>query len=211
MFLAKKAIESGCIVMFEPYRLDDIRKARKAIAISDILKYAEDEGNSPLDDLITSDSHRPRLIVETMGALGLKFRWRGKNRRLSSWLRQAPFHPTMPLDSAGAGDWCSAGFIKKLLNGRPDLRWNRRYIERALRYGQALAAGSVSFLGPRAYAECVAASDIHRAALSTLKEKKVPHWVSESQIDFDTIGLNKGAPFSACTYDVCAFCLQGAS
>ena len=141
----------------------------------------------------------------------MKFRLRRGSGPLSNWIKQPPFQLTKPVDSAGAGDCCSAGFIKKFLNGRADRRWNRRYIARSLRYGQALAAGSVSFLGPRGYSDCLMASDIHRAAISTLRQYKVPQWVSDSRTDQVNGGPNQNDTSVGCTNGVCALCLQDTS
>lgn len=206
LVLARQAVKSGCVVMFEPYRLEDSRKFRDAIAVSDVLKYAEEVGNPPLDGLLPKSGKIPRLIIETMGAAGLRFRLRGGANILSKWIKQPAFDPSDPKDSASAGDWCSAGFIKQFLSGPTDRHWNHRYIARALRYGQALAAGSVSFLGPRGYSDCVTASDIHRAAVATLRGKRVPLWVSESQIDQTFSGSNHNGTWKA--RNLCAFCLQ---
>ena len=49
----------------------------------------------------------------------------------------------------GAGDWCSAGLLHHLLRSPSAERFAETNIERAIQFGQALAAASVSFRGPQ--------------------------------------------------------------
>jgi len=89
------------------------------------------------------------LEIETLGSEGL--RYRTKKSRNKSWHKiSAPYIDSIK-DSAGAGDWCSAGIIHSLgTNGAKGLeRATHEQIKQALTIGQLLGALNCKFDGAR--------------------------------------------------------------
>jgi len=92
----------------------------------------------------------PLLIIETHGSAGLRFlsRLGGSSGR---WQVSESLPASKVVDTAGCGDWCTAGIIAML--GRHGLEEflktsSDRLLE-ALRFGQALAAWNCGFEGAR--------------------------------------------------------------
>jgi fructokinase len=141
--LATKARELGGFVFFEPPTLKNDEMFGKAIKLSDVIKLANGRICEGLDlDAIEG----PRLIVQTLGNDGIRFRFTNNN-----WKRLAPF-PVMEFrDAAGAGDWCSAGIIFSLAQ-RTNVElsnFSENRIVKALELGQAMAALNCSYEGAR--------------------------------------------------------------
>jgi fructokinase len=148
--LAEKYRERGAIVMFEPSVIGtDLDAFQRAIKSAHILKYADDR----IDDL--KDFHRDSVEVEvqTRGKRGLQFRTQST---ASSWHELPAFAIPYLADTAGAGDWCSAGFLFALIgsvaeNGGSGFMSTRR-VKESLRFGQILAALNCMQVGARGLA-----------------------------------------------------------
>ncbi|WP_123390492.1 PfkB family carbohydrate kinase [Nocardioides aurantiacus] len=128
----------GGIVMFEPNGPGRRGLTAEAIGLADILKVSEDRVDS-LGSLL-SNTPEQQVQVRTRGANGLEFRtghgaWHARRARRAR-----------VSDSAGAGDWVTAGLLAHLT---ADQRLTHRNISDGLRLGQSLAALSCSFLGAR--------------------------------------------------------------
>lgn len=149
--LAEKYRAHGVTVMFEPSVIgNDLDAFQRAIKSAHILKYADDR----IDDL--RDFHRDSVEVEvqTRGKRGLQFRTRST---ASSWHELSAFEIPYLADTAGAGDWCSAGFLFALIgsvaeNGGKGLMSARR-VKESLRFGQILAALNCMQFGARGLAK----------------------------------------------------------
>jgi fructokinase len=140
--LAKHARDSGALIVFEPASVGDEKKFQTAVDCCDVLKYSQERlGNMP--DLAVAQT--PKLIVETRGEAGLRFRWRNRWAHLNAIMLDEP------IDAAGSGDWCTAGLIHWI--GRQGVagfsRLRKAEIVTALRTGQALASINCQFYGAR--------------------------------------------------------------
>lgn len=141
--LARWAKDEGAIVLFEPSAIGDERLFQKAVELCHILKFSHDRLGH-IHDLAKAPA--PRMVIETMGEEGLRVRWR------SRWSEHPAFQVSNLRDAAGSGDWCSAGLIHVLAqnNGAKTFDELRKAdIDRAIRFGQALAAVNCSFEGAR--------------------------------------------------------------
>lgn len=145
LFLADQAHADGALVFFEPSSPDEELFAKGA-AVADIVKYSKERiRKAPTP----GGSTQPRLEIQTLGADGLRYRLRKSGSRKWNCL------PAVPVagfkDAAGAGDWCSAGILHALGRGgrAPFLRASESTIQKALRYGQALAAINCLYAGAR--------------------------------------------------------------
>ncbi|MDG7006666.1 MAG: hypothetical protein JRN06_00310 [Nitrososphaerota archaeon] len=142
--LAKKMRDRGALVFFEPSGMRNYQLFVESLKVADIVKYSADQLRM----------HRfPRnvkLAIETHGQFGLKYWLKPPRGRITpKWLNA--FRIDGALDSAGAGDWCTAGLIQSLGQmGRSGLaESSTNEIEEALDFGQRLAALSCQFLGAR--------------------------------------------------------------
>ena len=176
--LASKAREAGAVVMFEPDSFGSNNNFSEALQISDIVKYSAHRLGKSIEPWLKKSGARPSLVIETMDGGGLRYM---TSRGLDdlTWSPQGPFVVRNPSDQAGAGDWCSAGLITRILTTAKSERWRERTIRRALSFGQALAAASVLFEGPRGYLEKTPRRAVLRAALSTIRRGQLPEWIGQ--------------------------------
>ncbi len=169
---ARHAREVGALVVFEPSGINDERLFGRALGVAHVVKYA----NNRLRDLgSVAIVAAPPLEVRTQGSRGLEFRTR-QGGRTSSWHHLPSFAVTGVRDTAGAGDWCTAGFLLHATTqfdsplaaiSDPDA------IERCLRFGQALAALNCLYDGARGL--MYAANDTRiRAAVQSLLSNSAP-------------------------------------
>jgi fructokinase len=110
----------------------------------------------------------PRLVIETLGRDGLRYRSSLPGSTTEGWRRSWALTAEEVKDTAGAGDWCTAGIIHTLLvGGAPALAGaTATQLRQAIRYGQALAAWTCGFEGARGGMYCV-----ERSAFESLVER----------------------------------------
>ena len=127
----------GTMVVFEPNSIRDEKLFERALKVTTILKYSEERMSSYIQDL---DECKVKVQVETMGGEGLRFRTVG-----SKWQELGAIPTTQLVDSAGSGDWVTAGLIDSL-HGKP---LQAADVRNSLRFGQALASLNCRFVGAR--------------------------------------------------------------
>jgi len=144
--LARASRACGAIIVFEPSGVGDPRLFREAVSLAHILKYSH-ERIERRDD----DDTALLLEIQTLGHEGLRYRHKIKAAKMGTWQHVPSFRITRLVDSAGAGDWCTAGLIHILgqsgLTGL--LRASPSQTHEALIFGQALAAWNCGFMGAR--------------------------------------------------------------
>lgn len=144
--LAKFYKEKGSVIFFEPSSMSDDKQFLECLAITDIFKFSNDR----LPNYKSKYVKRQVFIeIETFGANGLAYR--SFKQKSDKWnFLSAPFLHTVQ-DSAGAGDWCSAGMIHNLCKeGRVSLETLKvKELENSLQYGQFLGAANCCFFGAR--------------------------------------------------------------
>jgi fructokinase len=144
--LAEKYRARGVLVVFEPSTVpSDLDDFQRAISASDILKYADNR----FDDF-PLDVSNVRLEIKTMGEQGLQFRIPSV---VGSWTSLPAISVPSVADTAGAGDWCTAGLLASLFDAssHPDISYDAVYD--GLRFGQSLAAANCMFTGARGVTE----------------------------------------------------------
>ena len=156
------AIDS--LVFFEPNMIRSGSREESAAEQADIVKYAAPNSGTNHIEWNPSPDSRTRVIIETLGGQGLRYRRRLDNAQWSPWKKMQSIQAAGVADTAGAGDWCSAGIIHELIAGPVANRWDSGSVENAIIYGQSLAALSVSFVGPRGLAARTNSTDIKRIA-----------------------------------------------
>lgn len=135
--LAERWSQDGAFIVFEPSTLGVPGIFDEAVAIADLVKFSRQR----------SDAFNSRLrqysgsMVETLGSAGVRYRAAGA----SSWVT-IPSNPVVEfVDSAGAGDWTTAGLLSCLVDERGDAQIGR--LDEAIVEAQKLGARSCSWEG----------------------------------------------------------------
>jgi len=147
--LARTAAELGAAVVFEPSAACQPALFREAWKLAHVVKYSNERLEELPIDVEGLDGGW--IQIETLGREGLRYQSRLLGCRTSRWQHMEALAALEIKDTAGAGDWCTAGIIDRLFRegasglkelGDVDLR-------EAIRYGQALAAWTCGFEGAR--------------------------------------------------------------
>lgn len=147
--LAETCAKKGALVVLEPAGTVDPKLFAEALAVSHILKYSHDRIHAFAD--LLKGASKPALEIETRGREGLRYRSSLDGCPNLQW-RNVPAYPVLGFkDSAGAGDWCSAGLIHAL--GQKGvagfLATDSTQLTNAIRLGQAMASWTCGFEGAR--------------------------------------------------------------
>lgn len=148
IILAKASAAAGALVVFEPSAVGDPKLFQEALSISHIIKYSN-QRLGHLSDVISKAA--PPLQIETLGSEGLRYRSNISSCRTRGWRKLESLEVSAVKDTAGAGDWCTAGLLHHLgRDGDVSLRGIKTVeLHSALRLGQALGAWSCCFEGAR--------------------------------------------------------------
>jgi fructokinase len=146
VILARASAAAGALIVFEPSHAGFPELFHEALALAHVVKYAAERRPFLPRDISCPET---LLEVETRGRAGLRYRGRvvgGGGRR---WRHLPAFQVKQLRDTAGCGDWFTAGLLDRLGRaGRSGLeRASRTEIAEGLRYGQALAAWNCGFTG----------------------------------------------------------------
>jgi fructokinase len=167
--LAQNARKTGAIVVFEPSAESDPNLLKEALTAAHVVKVASNriEGNEAL-----LDSKSPVLLIETLGVDGLRFSRHTRDGR-RAWEKLSAFVEDFARDSAGAGDWCTAGIISSLGLLGPErlMRARTGDLVDALKLGQAMAAWACRFEGARGGMYRSTRKDFNEAVKAILQGK----------------------------------------
>ncbi len=146
--LAQEYSKKGSIIYFEPSANSSDKLLVEALQVSHIVKCSHDRGSQLRQHI---EKHMPLLEIETEGSSGLRFRGTMFRGNRFSWKRNKSFNVLNLRDSAGSGDWFTAGIIFKLCQKGMKCfsGLKQQQIESAFTFGQSLAAWNCSFEGPR--------------------------------------------------------------
>jgi len=146
--LAKAYSDRGALIVFEPSGLGDPKLFQEVLQIVHILKYSNERLNE-MSDLHFAQA--PLLTIETLGNEGLRYRCSIRGCKTSDWVSLNAFGVKQVVDTAGAGDWCTAGLIHLLgTQGAAGFaKASSASLRDALLFGQALAAWNCQFEGAR--------------------------------------------------------------
>lgn len=145
--LAKLSKKNGALIVFEPSGIRDENLYIECVKLADIVKYSSER--------ITDASKLHRgidipLEIQTMGSKGLRYRYFSKSNK-RKWTTIPAYEVGELKDSAGSGDWCTAGIIDILgRTGKAGFyKRSTNSIETALKFGQALATLNCYYEGAR--------------------------------------------------------------
>lgn len=156
--LAYEARASGALVVFEPSSRKDERLFQRALQSCHILKYS----NERIKEVVTDEVHFPWLVIETLGAEGLRYKRRKNSDVWSDWAELPSFQTHEVIDTTGSGDWCTAGLLSSLarLSGTVDGTIRDHDLRDSLNLGQALAAINCAYKGARGVMHAISADEV---------------------------------------------------
>lgn len=140
--LAELWASTGTLIYFEPSGLGRPQLFDRAVALADVVKFSSERSAGFVDRL----SHADSVVIETRGSDGVGYRTPS-----DGWRHQPAVSGKSIVDSAGAGDWLTAGLLQGLGATdqiRDSLRSSTALAE-ALRVGQRLGALACSWVGAR--------------------------------------------------------------
>lgn len=169
--LAKYYKSKGALVIFEPssYKLD--KQFTECLEIAHVIKFSSDRIKN------FSELHPnpiALLEIETLGEAGLKYRL--KSSPDSKWKIIPSFSFEDINDSAGAGDWCTAGIINELgYDGINSFnKADNDSIEKALLIGQVFGGINCRYDGARGIMYNMTYDSFIGIAEAILNKKHIP-------------------------------------
>jgi fructokinase len=149
LILARACAERGAVVIFEPSGVNNVALFREACEIAHVIKYSHERLSDVPAELDSAPSMH--LQIETLGELGLRYRVRKAKKSLGEWITLDACSVEHEIDTAGAGDWCTAGIISRVASsGVAGFReLSAATFREAIRFGQALGAWTCGFEGAR--------------------------------------------------------------
>ena len=139
VWLAEKYYSTGAVIVFEPSVPANAELLTRAATVAHVIKHSDDRSIGGLEDLhIKARPGQVRIV--THGAEGLALSV-GSRRA-----RRFPALATLAVDTGGAGDWTTAGFLSRAVG---DHGLEMEKLDDAVRFGQALAAVSCAVAGAR--------------------------------------------------------------
>jgi sugar/nucleoside kinase (ribokinase family) len=147
--LAQACADRGAAIVFEPSAVGNPALFREAWELAHVVKYSHERLHELPADL--EGRTGPNLQIETLGQEGLRYRTQLPGCRARAWQRLDSLPAVRMRDTAGAGDWCTAGLIHRLYSAQAGAQQaaNDKSVREAIRYGQALAAWTCGFEGAR--------------------------------------------------------------
>jgi len=164
--VAERYASLGTVVVFEPSSVgDDVGLFARAARAAHIVKYADER----LGDLGSHHLRSDGIEIQTRGSHGLRFRFGVVDR---SWTYLPAFRLPFIHDTAGAGDWCTAGMLHELFSVAAGVRViDRDAIEHALAFGQVLSTLNCMTEGARGLLATWSPDQIVRAARSVAQAR----------------------------------------
>lgn len=169
--LAKNFKNEGAIIFFEPSSIGSKRSLfEECLEVTDIVKFSSDRIPNYTE---LFPKRQATLEIETLGKDGLRFRF-AKSKNKDGWQSLAPYATTNDvIDTAGAGDWCSAGVIYSMAGCSDLKKMTIKHIKGALSFGQALGAINCLFDGARGAMYELDVKAIKKIASTTINSKSV--------------------------------------
>ena len=150
--MAEVCRRTGAVVVFEPSAVAEPELFREAWKLSHVVKYSHERLRDIADvEFGKQERQAVWLEVETLGAEGLRYRSRLPDAQTRGWEHARSFPVPSVKDTAGAGDWCTAGLIERLARkGSRGLKVaTLAGVRGAFRYAQAASAWNCAFEAPR--------------------------------------------------------------
>ena len=187
----------------------------QGISVCHVFKYTDDHTNgrhrinkcSAILNLIAN--YKTPLTIQTQGEKGLSYRIFGDK----AWHKMNSYKPQELIDTCGAGDWVTIGFLyclkEAVINNKLDFietLTTRNRLEEALSFAQILSSVSCMFVGARGLSDAIDRDSILKLIISkmTISNDKMIQINSDQLIQLN----ERNAPNTHATEkDVCYTCL----
>ena len=134
--------ERGSVIIFEPPKMACNDNFMRCLEVADIVKHCYQHPRR--NELVNG---KIRLEIQTEGEEGL--RYRAEFLGHADWKKMDALPAPRLVDTAGSGDWLTAGMIHALSSSNSLHEPSKAELERSLRFGQALASLNCGFSGAR--------------------------------------------------------------
>ena len=186
--------EKKGIVIFEPNSARNVAALYEATKHADIVKFSKDRIPMSLAEKIRIGENTVSLIICTEGESGLSYSYRMENGEMSSWKFVKSLFADPIVDTSGAGDWLTAGFLSELFKHNKlsilgilrDEKEIKDMLGQGMKYSQICCAA----IG----AQGVFYSEEYKKNFSWLNEKDIP----DSFAPINSDKLNKPGVCSMC-------------
>lgn len=178
--LAKENQSQGTLIIFEPSGVKDEKLFSEALQVSDVVKYSHERLGHAKELIYEADVP---LVIETLGEDGLEYRLKSIGKKTIKRKSKPAYVIENLKDSAGAGDWCTAGIIHLLgSSGREGfLRATEQEIDDAIKFGQALAALKCRYEGPRGNMYSISRQKFKKLTLDILNSEELLKVAEEAE------------------------------
>jgi fructokinase len=177
--LASKARARNALVFFEPSTTSHKGLFKQACGMANVVKYSHERlGGVPELENVSSEA----LVIETLGGAGLRYSLPRRGSGSRRWTELPALPASNFRDAAGAGDWCSSGFINRVLSNRRGslLLKSDAWVRPALQFGQALAAINCSYIGARGAMYALTADQMRARASSVAGKGELRHLTADT-------------------------------
>lgn len=173
--IAKIQKEQGALIVFEPNNLRKETLLKETLCLTDIVKYSK----AQIKSIPSKYLDYIKLEIQTIGSSGVRFRYRGKGNNEWEWAEMKSINSFPIVDTTGAGDWCTAGFLNSLIASRhyEHDEISVRQIEESIQYGQALASLSCGFIGARGIMDFLSAKKLESIVNSLINGNSVSNYI----------------------------------
>lgn len=145
LLLAEQSSAAGALVVFEPSNSSDKKLFERALVLAHVVKFSQQRLPNYPDSYPVNQA---LVEIQTKGEAGIMYRMQTTG---PAWTSVPAFFLEATVDTAGAGDWCTAGIIDQLLaqhqSGFDGL--SSAEVEHAIGVGQAYGAINCCFTGAR--------------------------------------------------------------
>lgn len=160
LLLAEQSSAAGALVVFEPSTSRDKKLFERALALAHVVKFSQQRlPNYP--DIYPAN--QALVEIQTKGEAGIIYRMQATG---PAWTPVPAFSLEATVDTAGAGDWCTAGIIDQLLAQHPSgfAGFSPAEVELAIGIGQAYGAINCCFAGARGAMYNLSSKDFKQTA-----------------------------------------------
>ena len=181
--LARISRDSGAIIIFEPSKIRNKGIFEECLGIADIVKYSR--GKYGFLEAALEKVSVP-LEIATLGSNGIRYRT-GNHTQNREWKTIPAYWVSDSIkDTAGSGDWCSAGIIHAICRfGRGHfMNLTHEDIQYSINFGQALAALSCYYTGARGLMYNVPKENLEILIQSIWDNKTVSHVLEQEDVPF---------------------------
>ena len=120
------------LVVYEPNTARNIDSLLKSASHADIVKFSSDRVFPSIAERIRTTVKGLKLLISTQGQEGLRFSHIQENGEMSDWVHLPSEFCGPVIDSSGAGDWLTAGFISELIKSNLSVSIDQFYDQKQI-------------------------------------------------------------------------------